>query len=251
MSNTHPLPAWARLAPIALIPAFVALHPIHTDAYHWSVAEDSLVEWVTALAYVLAVPLAMLTARRLRRRGYRIGMAAYLLLGVGFVFIAGEEISWGQRLFGFDGPEALVAANIQNEANVHNLLGRYGLHVAYILVGLWGAGVGRWVCRRVTWLHPTHLYAPPRTLVWWFLPVAGYYLYVDYVGRSLLLLLGDRVASLANGPARFQEVPEVILAGGFLLFVIGNFRWAGRTAVSGDDVALPTQQRDAPARHRR
>ena len=45
------------------------------------------------------------------------------LLGLGiFFFIAfGEEISWGQHLFGFQAPEALARYNIQEEVNLHNL----------------------------------------------------------------------------------------------------------------------------------
>lgn len=37
-----------------------------------------------------------------------------------FVF-AGEELSWGQRLFGFATPEVVGRSNIQNEFNLHNL----------------------------------------------------------------------------------------------------------------------------------
>jgi type IV secretory pathway VirB2 component (pilin) len=35
----------------------------------------------------------------------------------------GEELSWGQRLLGFTGPEALAEHNRQHEFNVHNLAG--------------------------------------------------------------------------------------------------------------------------------
>lgn len=37
-----------------------------------------------------------------------------------FIF-AGEEISWGQRIFGFDTPEGIKEVNAQDEFNVHNL----------------------------------------------------------------------------------------------------------------------------------
>ncbi len=38
-----------------------------------------------------------------------------------FLFAAGEEISWGQRIFEIDTPDALVDANRQQETNLHNL----------------------------------------------------------------------------------------------------------------------------------
>jgi len=44
----------------------------------------------------------------------------FLLLGLLFFFGAGEEISWGQRVFSFETPE-IAAANIQNEFNLHNM----------------------------------------------------------------------------------------------------------------------------------
>lgn len=34
---------------------------------------------------------------------------------------AGEEISWGQRIFDFATPENLAAVNVQNEFNFHNI----------------------------------------------------------------------------------------------------------------------------------
>jgi len=45
----------------------------------------------------------------------------YLLLGILFFFIFGEEISWGQRIFGIETPDYLKSENIQNETNLHNL----------------------------------------------------------------------------------------------------------------------------------
>ncbi len=45
----------------------------------------------------------------------------YLALGLLFFFGAGEEISWGQRIFGFKTPEPLAQVNKQDELNLHNL----------------------------------------------------------------------------------------------------------------------------------
>ena len=40
----------------------------------------------------------------------------FLLLALLFIFLTGEETSWGQRLFGWDG----IEGNIQGESNFHN-----------------------------------------------------------------------------------------------------------------------------------
>jgi len=45
----------------------------------------------------------------------------YLGLALLFFFGAGEEISWGQRILGFETPETLAQVNKQEELNLHNL----------------------------------------------------------------------------------------------------------------------------------
>lgn len=43
------------------------------------------------------------------------------MLALVFVFGFGEEISWGQRILGFETPELIKEINIQEEFNLHNL----------------------------------------------------------------------------------------------------------------------------------
>lgn len=200
---------------IALVGAY-ALYLIYLDGYLWATGEDRAVEWATVVAYLSAVVVAGVLVPRWWRTGLRLAAVAYVILCVGFFFIAGEEISWGQRILGFEGPPALVDANLQDEANLHNLLGRYALHALYIVIGLWGIGLGRWVVRRVRWLQPWYAFAPSKELFWWFLPAVVYYAYVDYVipaGQALGVHLGE-------GPPRLQEPVELLLGLGFLLFVV-------------------------------
>jgi hypothetical protein len=45
----------------------------------------------------------------------------FLILTLVFFFACGEEISWGQRIFNFETPEAIKEINIQKEFNLHNL----------------------------------------------------------------------------------------------------------------------------------
>lgn len=208
------------VAVLAGVVVFFTAEPV----YHASLAEDGPIEWATAAVYIVLVPSALLVARwRLCRKDW-LGTLAFVGLGVGFFLIAGEEVSWGQRQLGFAGPEALVTRNIQGEANLHNLLGRYALHLAYIAVGLWGLGLGRVVARLIPVARPTWLYAP-RCVRWtWFAPVTAYYVYVDYIGPALLTVLGPWFDRWAAGPARFQELTELILAFGFAFFVYDVLR---------------------------
>jgi hypothetical protein len=45
----------------------------------------------------------------------------YLLCGLLFIFCAGEEISWGQRIFNIASPQYFYESNYQQEINFHNL----------------------------------------------------------------------------------------------------------------------------------
>jgi hypothetical protein len=44
----------------------------------------------------------------------------YLLFAIIFFIGFGEEISWGQRLIGWDTPQLFIEINKQNETNIHN-----------------------------------------------------------------------------------------------------------------------------------
>ena len=81
--------------------------------------EDSWVENLSAIWLFLASLLLIATAFR-ERRG--LPLCIYILGGIAFFFAAGEEISWGQRIFGFDTPDYLLDLNRQNEFNIHNIV---------------------------------------------------------------------------------------------------------------------------------
>jgi hypothetical protein len=88
--------------------------------------EDGPVEYLGMMCWFGAAVVCFLAYFK-SERGVRIaGWATrrnwfFILLGILFVFAGGEEISWGQRIFGFDTPEAWRELNLQSEFNVHNL----------------------------------------------------------------------------------------------------------------------------------
>ena len=86
--------------------------------FHALTREDSLVENLTVVWFVLAGLLLLVTAL-VERSFFR--RCVYILGGVAMVFAAGEEISWGQRIFGFATPDFLMHLNYQKEFNVHNI----------------------------------------------------------------------------------------------------------------------------------
>ena len=76
--------------------------------------EDSFFECLTAIFFLLASLLCFATFKR-NKNIFVLGLALMFFMGMG------EEISWGQRLIGFNTPPELRAVNVQHETNIHNL----------------------------------------------------------------------------------------------------------------------------------
>jgi hypothetical protein len=85
------------------------------------VSEIGPLESAGALACFVAAGLFLVAfTRSLRSKKY--GTAAWhLALALGIAFLALEEISWGQHIFGFGTPPNIAAINAQGETNFHNV----------------------------------------------------------------------------------------------------------------------------------
>lgn len=88
------------------------------------VEEDGPIEWGTVPALLLGAFVCLRRFFLLRGRKPALFLAVTILFGAMFIFGAGEEISWGQRMFGFEGPAWFKGHNAQRDTNIHNL--RFG-----------------------------------------------------------------------------------------------------------------------------
>ena len=114
------IPRWLWLhLPIALI---VVLHfaAAAAPAFYerWLIPEDGAIEWATPAALVLAMLIAAGTIRSAPRRWIRVWLALFV---AGCLYFAGEEVSWGQRIFRWQTPQPWAAINKQDETNIHNV----------------------------------------------------------------------------------------------------------------------------------
>jgi len=84
--------------------------------------EDGFIEWSTS---ILLFSISLLCFYRLFRLGktkkilWIVGTFAFALI---FLFGAGEEISWGQRVFNIESSDYFIQNNAQKETNLHNLV---------------------------------------------------------------------------------------------------------------------------------
>jgi hypothetical protein len=93
----------------------------------WLTQEDGPLENATAAAFLVASGLAALLYLRSISGNDLLLLKTrknvfFLLLALAFFFGAGEELSWGQRIVGFESPELFKERNIQKELNFHNLM---------------------------------------------------------------------------------------------------------------------------------
>lgn len=103
------------------------------------VIEDGFVEWLTVVALVASAVLMLRRAWALRKVRTAWFLFVTVMAAAVFLFGAGEEISWGQRLFSVETPEWLADRNKQSEMNLHNLV--IGGHSINKLVFSKGLGI--------------------------------------------------------------------------------------------------------------
>ena len=183
--------------------------------YLLAVREDSLVEWLTALSYFGVFLVAGMLAIRLSLTRHHLLAAFFALIGVCGLFVALEEISYGQRLLGFATPPPVAAHNRQDEMTLHNLdlVERLFFTLVPLAVGLFGllglvlAGMRRWLDGGA--LQMLSLLVPPWFLASWFVPVAVFALYATFFWGELALVEWQD-----------QEPLEGVLAFGFLAYVL-------------------------------
>ena len=104
--------------------ALLVVALVDVDAYARLIAEDGPVEYASALLWLSAAAVTVTSLAMLRRRRVAIGKLAWLVYAAALVFLVvsgGEEISWGQRLIGFQPPDELLEINKQGESNIHNI----------------------------------------------------------------------------------------------------------------------------------
>jgi hypothetical protein len=218
------------LFPLVFVLLMLVGKLVAPGAYARLIAEDGLVEYATSLAYVVATGFAAVLAIALHRRAAAMGML-YWMLSAGLFLIAMEEISWGQRIFGFETPVFLRDLNSQNEATIHNLAG-VPTHALFVVVGSYGAFARMLVPSRIHRRHPVLIdlvTAPRLTFFYFFVPLLlySYYEYLEYYvlpdGMQWREYFADRFVT-----GKDQEPIELLLSLGFLLFVLRNWREYGR-----------------------
>lgn len=129
----------------------------------WFLSEQGVIELLTAVFFAAAGILALALAVRTRGAVPWWCRAFYACFALAALFVALEEISYGQHLVGWESPQWFAERNAQRETNLHNLFGHTPnrkLHELAVFVFAMGGivlpAVGRWlpgVYARGRWGH--------------------------------------------------------------------------------------------------
>ena len=213
---------WGKIIPeVSLFPlyyllfiyCFVYILPygkffIGISWFDWLRSEDGPLEWMQFIEYALSSLLAFIVFfRQKEKKG--INAIFWLLIAFLSFLVAGEEISWGERLTGI-GINSISNLNVQGETNFHNLpfFHNYLLdpvfEISCIFLGWFG-----W--RRFKKINAL----PPKNLSLFFLFVALFYFYFDISWAST-------TEQIRND----QEIFEFLLSSGIFIHCFKNFKKA-------------------------
>lgn len=205
----------AFILPLLIISDFLYLKSFRYELYDYLISEDSISEYLQAIAYFSSGVIFILIAIRLSGEKVRLQKILFLFAGLGVLLIAMEEISWGQRLFGIKTPEWFQSHNIQNELSIHNLEPiQKTIHFFYSMTGFFFSF--GWIPFRYNFLNKKlppvtitilRVIKPQWYLVTYFLPLFFFYTYLILTGSpGNYFTFND------------QEIPELLLSLGMLLY---------------------------------
>jgi hypothetical protein len=166
------VPRWLWLwLPLGIVVILLLAAPLGEPLNDPMYSEMGLVENLTVVFLVVAVVVGI----RIARRDLPIPRLRWwiILLTVGCVYFAGEELSWGQHYIGWKTSAVWKILNDrQQETNFHNMLGVFnGLPRALLTLGALVGGIlvplarqrgtRRWPASRAAyWLWPTVVCTP-------------------------------------------------------------------------------------------
>ena len=225
MNQTAPLSKiWWLWLPLLLIPAQFVLE-MSFDAGTLARLHSEWGPHETAQTIILLVAL-FFAARAVVVMGpaRRPWLAAWVAFAaVCIVYVTGEEVSWGQHMFGWATPENWAAVNDQQETNFHNtsswldqkprLLLELGVIVGGLLIPLLRQVRSGWLPARFAAIYPPSYVAVT-------------------AGAFLACKLGDALAGVMGFVLfeRVSEVLELYLYWFVLLYILHIYKNSQQTA---------------------
>lgn len=190
IAGKRAVPVAYHIAAAAFVTTCVWMASRRPDAYGAAMQEDRLVEWLTVFLFAASGVLMLRQAARERR-------LFDALVGLFCLFVAGEEMSWGQRLFGLTPPSYFLEHNTQQEMNVHNFADLFGSPKGPFMIVLAGYSLLLPAASRLRMFQPLLARAgatpPPVAAIPWFAIAIGLLAWYPFrfTGEWVELLAGS------------------------------------------------------------
>lgn len=197
------------------------LEIFNSSLYDSLIKEDGILENIQLVSYLAGFILALLCAFYLLRNSKKLQSLFFLFMAIGLFFIAGEEISWGQRIFNIQTPQELARINYQQELTIHNVeTFQEKIDYIYMLIGICGAFAGIFFKTFIPAFYKKYSQIfPPAILFFYFFAVSRFYFLNKFVVFNYKLFSFEKV-----GIGNRQEVSETLLAFGFFAFAFLTYR---------------------------
>lgn len=196
------------------------MSPIYRPYIHF-ISEDGPVEYLTFFVYAITFIVSILVAKSLRKSKLKREAILFFIIAFVFMFIAIEEISWGQRIFGFE-TSGIFSESTQGEINIHDLRPfEYFEDPSFIIIGFVGSVL--WIVflksSKEKFRSFKSFFVPGWYLMTYFIPVAIFYVVLNLAPPEVT------VQNISWGFLfpKDQEPFELILALGFFGFVLSNY----------------------------
>ena len=198
-----PRPVWLGLAWLVLCVSYTGFEHVWFAFAAYISEEDGLLESATAVVLLVCAALLVSGIRRAGAIDRRLGVGVTALAIVCFLLLM-EEISWGQRILGFETPDEIDQINAQQETNLHNMFVGYN-QLIRLAIALVIATVLIDRARWVGWLRfPGFDRLMPPAAAIYFVPSLLYAhtydeLFEEVVGLFLLVYVIDLRRRLRDG----------------------------------------------------
>lgn len=193
------------------------------DAYVNFIREDGPIEYSTSFIYFILFLASILFGNLFLKSKRNIHGFIFCAFSVVFLFIALEEISWGQRLFGFEIPDFL-SSNLQDEITIHNLpvWQNWILNISWIVIGALGSFL--WIpFSKINILKKNSILKyiiPEWFFISYFFPIMALFLILQFTKPELIT---NEFVYFGIFNWKDQEPFEFLLSLGILIFVVRSY----------------------------
>jgi hypothetical protein len=200
--------AFILMIPFAFFYVLYLISLLPFNIFKEIVKEDKIIEYLQFFVLFIGSVMSVVLSWLIRNSKNRLLTAFFIASAIGFFFVAGDEISWGQRLLGIETPESIKAVNRQEETTFHNLhIIEWAVIYAYIALSFFGS-FAYLLASPISKLSPLKRYLPNKHLI-------GYFI------LPLIFFAAQRF--IKNGIWHsWSEVVELYLYAGLVLWVIST-----------------------------